>query len=48
MMFEDLVVKNLNVQISAKYHIDDTTLFLNDIENFSFKFENFPERESDV
>ena len=47
-MFEDFVVKNSNVRASAKYHIDDTTSFLNVIENFSFKFENISEKESDV
>ena len=47
-MFEDLVIKNSNVQISAKYYIDDTTSSSNVIENFSFKFENVSEKESDV
>ena len=47
-MFEDLVVKNSNVRTSAKYYIDDTTSFLNVIENFSFEFENVLKKESDV
>ena len=47
-MFEDLVVKNSNAQISAKYYIDDTTSSSNVIENFSFKFKNVLKRESDV
>ena len=47
-MFEDLVVKNSNVRISAKYHIDDTTSFSSIIENFSFEFENVSKKESDV
>ena len=47
-MFEDLVVKNSNARISAKHYINDMTSFLNVIENFSFKFKNFSERESDV
>ena len=48
MLFENLAVKNLNAQISAKYYINDTTSSLNVIENFSFKFENFSKRESNV
>ena len=47
-MFEDLVVKNSNARISAKYHINNTMSFSNIIENFSFKFENVLKRESDV
>ena len=47
-MFEDLVVKNSNMQTSAKYHIDDTMSSSNIIENFSFKFENVLKKESDV
>ena len=47
-MFEDLVVKNLNARTSAKHHINDTTSSLSVIENFSFKFENISEKESDV
>ena len=47
-MFEDFVVKNSNARISTKHHINDTTSFSSIIENFSFKFENFLKRESDV
>ena len=47
-MFEDLVVKNSNAQISAKYYINDTTSFSNVIKNFSFEFENILKRKSDV
>ena len=47
-MFENLIVKNSNVRISAKYHIDDTTSSSNIIENFSFEFKNVSKRESDV
>ena len=47
-MFEDFVVKNLNVRISAKHHINDTTSSSNIIENFSFEFKNISEKESDV
>ena len=47
-MFEDLVVKNSNARISAKHYINNTTSSSNVIENFSFKFENFSEKESDV
>ena len=47
-MFEDLVVKNSNARVSAKYHINDTTSFSNIIENFSFKFKNVSEKKSDV
>ena len=47
-MFEDLVVKNLNVRVSAKHHIDDTISSSNVIENFSFEFENVSNEESDV
>ena len=47
-MFEDLVVKNSNARISAKYYIDDKTLFSSIIENFSFEFENVSEKESNV
>ena len=47
-MFEDLVVKNSNVRASAKYHINDTTLFSNIIENFSFEFENVLKKKNDV
>ena len=48
MMFENLVVKNSNARVSAKYHINDTTSFSNIIENFSFKFKNISKKESDV
>ena len=47
-MFEDLVVKNSNMRVSTKHHIDDTTSFSNVIKNFSLEFENFSEKESDV
>ena len=47
-MFEDLIVKNSNAQISAKHHINDITSFSSVIENFSFEFENFSEKENDV
>ena len=47
-MFEDLVVKNLNVRVSTKYYINNTTSSSNIIENFSFEFKNISERESDV
>ena len=47
-MFEDLVVKNSNMRISAKYYINDTTSSSNVIENFLFEFENISERKSDV
>ena len=47
-MFEDLVVKNLNARALTKHYINDTTLFSNIIENFSFEFENVLKRESDV
>ena len=47
-MFENLVVKNSNVRVSAKYYIDDTTSSLSVIENFSFEFENVSKKESDV
>ena len=40
-IFEDLVMKNLNVRISAKHYINDITLFSNIIENFLFKFKSF-------
>ena len=48
MMFENFVVKNLNARASVKYYINDTTLSLNIIENFSFEFENVLKREDDV
>ena len=48
MMFDKLVVKNSNMRISAKHHINNTTLFLNIIKSFSFKFENVSEKKSDV
>ena len=47
-MFEDFVVKNSNARTSAKHYIDDTTSFSNVIKNFSFKFQNFSKRKSDV
>ena len=47
-MFENLVVKNLNVRTFAKHYINDTTSSSNIIENFSFKFKNISERESNV
>ena len=48
MMFEDLVVKNSNARASAKYYLNDTMSSSNVIENFSFKFKNFSEKENDV
>ena len=48
MMFENLVVKNSNAQVSTKYYINDTTSSSNVIENFLFKSENFLKRESNV
>ena len=47
-MFEDLVVKNSNVRVSAKHYINDTTSSSNIIENFSFAFENILKKENDV
>ena len=47
-MFEDLVVKNLNARVLTKHHINNTTSFSNIIENFSFEFENVLKRESNV
>ena len=47
-MFENLVVKNSNVRASAKHHINDMTSSSNVIKNFSFEFENFSKKESDV
>ena len=47
-MFENLVVKNLNVRTSAKHYINNTTSSSNVIENFLFKFENVLKKESDV
>ena len=47
-MFENLVVKNLNAQVSAKYYINNTTLSSNVIENFSFESKNVSEKESDM
>ena len=47
-MFEDLVVKNSNARTSMKHHINDTTSFSNIIENFSFEFENFSKKESNM
>ena len=48
MMFEDLIVKNSNIQTLTKYYIDDTTSFSSVIENFSFEFENISKKKSDV
>ena len=48
MMFENLVMKNSNMQISTKHYINDTTSSSNVIENFLFKSENISEKESDV
>ena len=48
MMFENLVVKNLNARILTKHYINNTTSSLSVIENFSFEFENFSKKESDV
>ena len=47
-IFEDLVVENSNARVLAKYHINDTTLSSNIIENFSFEFKNVLKKESDV
>ena len=48
MMFEDFIVKNSNARASAKHYIDNITSFSSVIENFSFEFKNFSEKESDV
>ena len=47
-MFEDVVVRKSNARISMKHFINDTRSSSNVIENFSFKFENFLNEESNV
>ena len=47
-MFKDFVVKNLNVQVSAKHYINNTTLSSNIIENYLFEFKNVLDEENNV
>ena len=48
MMFEDFIMKNLNMRVSAKHHINNMTLFSKIIKNFSFELKNVSNEESDV
>ena len=46
MMFEVVNVKNSNVKIFMKYHIDDTTTISSSFTKFFFEFENFLKKEN--
>ena len=45
MMFDNFDVKNSNIMIFIKHHIDDTTMISNNFTKFFFKFENFSKKE---